>query len=113
MTTTISRERLQEKLAGAPRPVLIEALPAKYYLDGHLPGALHMPHERVGELAPSALPDKQAEIVVYCASATCRNSHIAAGALERLGYGNVSVYAGGKQDWQEAGLRLEPGGNAV
>jgi rhodanese-related sulfurtransferase len=63
----------------------------------------------VRALAPGLLPDKAAEIVVYCASATCQNSHIAAKVLAQLGYANVAVYAGGKQDWQEAGLPLERG----
>ena len=47
-------------------------------------------------------PDKSAEIVVYCASKTCQNSHIAARVLAQIGYGNVAVYAGGKEDWKEA-----------
>ena len=47
-------------------------------------------------------PDKAAEIVVYCASRTCQNSHIAANVLRQLGYANVAVYAGGKEDWKEA-----------
>jgi rhodanese-related sulfurtransferase len=38
---------------------------------------------------------------------TCQNSHQAAERLAELGYSNVAVYAGGKQDWKEAGLRLE------
>ena len=41
------------------------------------------------------------------ASATCQNSHIAARHLEQMGYTSVSVYAGGKQDWSEAGLPIE------
>src|SRR5712691_1709468 len=101
---TIDREELRRKLAGTSRPVLVEALPEKYYRDWHLPGARHLPHDEVEALAPDVLPDKSAEIVVYCASNTCQNSHIAARLLERLGYGNVSVYPGGKQDWSEAGL---------
>lgn len=107
MTRTINREELLLRLDATPRPVLIEALPERYFRDGHLPGARHMPHDMVRALAAEALPDKSTEIVVYCASATCRNSHIAAGQLERLGYRNVSVYAGGKDDWQAAGLALE------
>lgn len=91
------------------RVTLAEALPEKYYRAGHLPGARHLPHDQVRQLAPSVLPDKQAEIVVYCASATCQNSHIAAKVLEQLGYANVAVYPGGKRDWQEAGLALEEG----
>lgn len=102
----IDRSTLQQRL---DRVTLVEALPEKYYREAHLPGARHLPHDRVRELAPGLLPDKAAEIVVYCASATCRNSHIAAQVLAQMGYANVAVYAGGKQDWQEAGLPLERG----
>ena len=58
------------------------------------------------------LPDMGAEIVVYCASSTCQNSHIAARTLQSLGYRDVAVYAGGKQDWSEAGLALEQAARA-
>jgi rhodanese-related sulfurtransferase len=106
MTKLIDREALQRRLASAHPPALAEALPQKYYLDWHLPGAKHLPHDRVRELAPALFPQKSAEIVVYCASKTCQNSHIAARALEQLGYTNVAVYPGGKQDWEEAGLAV-------
>ena len=56
---------------------IIEALPESHYLEEHLPGALNMPHDRTQELAPGLLPDRSAEIVTYCASATCQNSHMA------------------------------------
>lgn len=102
----IDRSTLQGKLRSV---TLVEALPEKYYRDGHLPGAKHLPHDQVRQLAPDVLPDRDAEIVVYCASGTCQNSHIAAKVLEQMGYANVAVYAGGKQDWQEAGLALEQG----
>ena len=49
-------------------PILVEALAEQYYRERHLPGALHLPHDQVKELAVSLLPDKQAEIVTYCAS---------------------------------------------
>ena len=107
MTKLITRVELQQRLSSANRPTLVEALPEKYYRDGHLPGALHLPHTEVAERAPALLPDRDAEIVVYCASATCQNSHLAARLLEQRGYARVAVYAGGKQDWTEAGLELE------
>lgn len=102
----IDRSTLQQRLGKA---ILVEALPEKYWRDWHLPDAKHLPHDQVRQLAPHVLPDKDAEIVVYCASATCQNSHIAARVLEQMGYAEVSVYAGGKQDWQEAGLPVERG----
>ena len=109
MRGTITREELQAKIAGRDGPILLEALPESYYRKGHLPGALHMPHDRVRDLASKVVPDKHAAIVTYCASATCQNSHIAAETLRAMGYTNVSVYVGGKQDWTEAGLTLEAG----
>ena len=109
MTQQIDRDTLQRKLAGANPPVLAEALPEKYFRDWHLPGARHLPHEEVARLAADVLPDKSAEIVVYCASRSCQNSHIAAARLAQMGYENVAIYAGGKQDWSEAGLPVERG----
>ena len=113
MSAAISRIELQHRLASTTPPVLLEALPARYFLDGHLPGARHMPHDEVRALAPTLVPDKTSEIVVYCASQTCRNSHTAAQALRILGYAHVQVYEGGKKDWVEAGLQLERGDEAA
>lgn len=109
MNRTISRADLNARLEAGKPIILVEALPESYYLKGHLPGALHLPHDRVRELAPQLLPEKSRTIVAYCASATCRNSHIAADTLSAMGYTDVSVYAEGKQDWVEAGLPLETG----
>jgi rhodanese-related sulfurtransferase len=101
MVKTVTRNELQARLEANPHLVLLEALPEKYYNDWHLPGALHFPHDRARELASAVVPYKAAEIVVYCASKTCQNSHIAAKVLQQLGYTNVAVYAGGKEDWKE------------
>lgn len=107
MTREIGLQALRARLRSANAPVLLEALPAKYYDDWHLPGARHMPHDQVRELAAWLVPDKRTPIVVYCASATCRNSHVAANVLAQLGYEDVTVFAGGKQAWTEAGLPVE------
>ena len=101
MSKTITREELQARLAANPRLALLEALPEKYYNDWHLPGAQHFPHDQARALAPQVVPYKATEIVVYCASRACQNSHIAASVLTQMGYTNVSVYAGGKEDWKE------------
>ncbi len=104
---TISRDELKTALdSGAPL-ALLEALPEKYYRHSHLPGARLFPHDRAAELAATLLPEKQLPIVVYCASATCSNSHQAAETLSGLGYSNVRVYVEGKADWQAAGFALE------
>jgi rhodanese-related sulfurtransferase len=109
MLTKIDRAALALALGGPDRPVLVEALPERYFVDAHLPGAINMPHDAVDALAPRLLPDKSADIVVYCANAQCRNSEIAGERLRRLGYAHVRVYTDGKQDWVDAGLPVETG----
>jgi rhodanese-related sulfurtransferase len=107
MSRLITRTALAERIHSANPPVLLEALPERYYTQKHLPGARLFPHDQVVALAPQVVPDKSASIVVYCASSTCQNSHIAAQRLTQLGYTDVAVYAGGKQDWEEGGLPFE------
>lgn len=107
MVKFISREQIWNNLGSGIPMTLVEALPEKYYRQGHLPGALHLPHDEVLTLASGMLPDKNAFVVVYCASTPCQNSRIAAETLMSMGYTNVFEYAEGKQDWSEAGLPLE------
>ena len=80
-----------------------------YFEDAHLPGAININHNQVEALAPALLPDKDAEIIVYCANTPCPNSELAAEKLARLGYTRVFEYVEGKQDWIEAGYPTESG----
>jgi len=109
MPRKITRDELKIKLNRGDPVTLVEALAAKYFADKHLPGAINIPHDAVDALAPDLLPDKTAEVVVYCASAPCKNSGIAAQRLTELGYTNVRDYHEGKADWIEAGLPVERG----
>jgi len=70
MATTISRDELKEKIDRSDGFVLLETLAPTTYHHAHLPGAINMPPDQVAQLAPQLLPDKQADIVVYCASPT-------------------------------------------
>jgi len=63
----ITLPELREKLARGDPVTLVEILPPPRYREGHLPGAIYIPPLQVRELAPKRLPDKSAEIVVYCA----------------------------------------------
>ncbi len=107
MTAKISRVELKRKLDAGEDFVLVEALPRKYWAKGHIPGAVNLPHDQIGALAPELLPDKDREVVVYCANTACQNSEIAAKALTDLGYTKVLEYAEGKADWEAAGYSLE------
>ena len=102
----ISRSALSEALLSKSPPIIFEALDKKYYDSGHIPTARLLQPEEIDRVA-SIVTDKGQAIVLYCASATCQNSHQAAARLANQGYRDVAVYPGGKADWVEAGLRLE------
>jgi rhodanese-related sulfurtransferase len=102
----IDTAELAARLHAPEPPIVAEILAPRYFASGHLPGALNLPLEGFAENAARLLPDKAAEIVVYCASQTCANSDLAERKLRELGYQSLRVYKGGKAAWQEAGLAL-------
>ena len=104
---TISHEELKEKMDRGDDFVLIDTMAEMYYRHSHLPDAINVPVDELGERAPELLPDKQAEIIVYCIDHPCQASEEAASKLEAMGYGNVREYVGGKQDWIEHALPAE------
>ena len=70
MLDTISRDELKAKIDSGAAFTLVETLQEAAYQHEHLPGAINLPPDRVRELAPRLLPDKGAEIIVYCSSPT-------------------------------------------
>ena len=106
MATNITRVQLKAKMDRGDAFVLVEALSQQHYASSHLPGAINLPYEFVDE-AEKVLPDKSAEIVVYCMNPDCLASREEARELEEMGYQKVHHYAGGKQDWIRAGLPVE------
>jgi len=70
MVATISRDELREKIDRRDPFLLVETLPETAYHHVHLPGAINLPPDKLTGLAPTLLPDKKVEIVVYCASPT-------------------------------------------
>lgn len=70
MVKTISRDELKEKIDRKDKFRLVETLPATAYHHAHLPGAINLPPDQIPVQAPGLLPEKDADIVVYCASPT-------------------------------------------
>ena len=104
---SIAREELRQKLERGEQFVLVDALAPMAYAHSHLPGAINLPPEWVDERAPRQIPDRNAEIVVYCAGSACESSAEVGQRLHELGYRNVLHYEEGKRDWVEARLPVE------
>jgi rhodanese-related sulfurtransferase len=66
MENAISTKDLKAKLDRKDAIKVVETLAPERYREAHLPGALNIPPDKIKELAPQALPNKNAEIVTYC-----------------------------------------------
>lgn len=104
----IERDELRSRLERGDDLVLVDALSPLSYGAAHIPGAVNIPPERVDALAERRIRDLDMPVIVYCANPGCDSSVAVARRLVELGYRNVAHYAGGKKDWTDAGLPLEP-----
>jgi rhodanese-related sulfurtransferase len=68
MEPTISTKDLKGKLDRNESIRVVETLAPERYREAHIPGALNIPPDKIKELAPQVLPNKNAEIVTYCAN---------------------------------------------
>ena len=66
MERTISTKELKSKLDRNESLKVVETLAPERYREAHIPGALNIPPDKIKELAPQVLPNKNAEIVTYC-----------------------------------------------
>jgi rhodanese-related sulfurtransferase len=108
---TVTAEELHRKLEDGESFVLVDALAPMVYAHSHLPGAINLPSSNVSpDRVARRIPDRTTEIVVYCSSEDCDDSHVTASKLLQLGYTNVKHYAGGKDEWRELDLPLERAG---
>lgn len=105
MTETISRDDLKKRLDEDDDFELVNVLPAEDFREAHIPGSINIPvaSDEFADEVQARIPDKDADIVVYCASPQCQASAKAAEQLVSLGYTNVTRYEGGMKEWQQAG----------
>src|SRR5262252_7456776 len=86
-------------------PILIDVREKDEWTEGFIPGAQWIPRGFLELRIEDQVPERSAEIVLYCAGGT--RSALAARALGDLGYTNVKSMAGGFSAWKRAGLPFE------
>lgn len=92
----ITAEEAKQIMDSETGYIILDVRTQEEYDEGHIPGAIVIPHEAVSERAEDVLTDKNQLILVYCRSG--RRSKIAAETLVELGYTNVQEF-GGILDW--------------
>jgi len=92
----VSQQEAQSMMQSEIGYVIVDVRRADEFASGHIPGAINIPNESIGETRPVELPNLDQLIMVYCRSG--RRSKQAAGKLAALGYANI-VEFGGINTW--------------
>jgi rhodanese-related sulfurtransferase len=98
---TVKAADLNVALGEAAKPVLVDVRTTDETANGYIEGALLVPIDQLMANL-TQLPDKQAEIVIYCASG--HRGAMGLMALKMLGYANVRNLGGGLNAWVAAEL---------
>lgn len=82
--------------------VLIDARYKEDYEAGHIEGAINIPVGLcdAGRAAVLSKINKNARMVVYCQSTSCKFAETVATHLHSDGFSDISIYKGGWQEWQ-------------
>ena len=96
MYEQITPEEAKKIMDSGEEHIILDTREQDEFDEGHIPGAILIPYTEIENKAEEMLPDKDAQILVYCRSG--RRSKIAAESLAKLGYTNVKEF-GGIIDW--------------
>jgi sulfur-carrier protein adenylyltransferase/sulfurtransferase len=86
-------------------PILIDVREKDEWTEGYIPGARWISRGFLEQRIEDQVPERAAEIVLYCAGGT--RSALAAKSLADLGYTNVKSMAGGFAAWKREGLKFD------
>jgi len=98
----VTPEDVDERLRRGDKFLLLDVRENEEVEHGIVPGARHVPRGHLESLVEDALPDKDTEVVVYCAGGV--RSAFATKTLEELGYSKVSSMSGGFTRWKDLGF---------
>ena len=94
--TQVSSEKAAQLMEDYDDEIVLDVRTPEEYAEAHIPGAINVPNEEIGEEPIAELPDKDQIILVYCRSGN--RSKEAAQKLADQGYTNVIKF-GGIKDW--------------
>ncbi len=95
----------RELLEGDDPPLLVDIRERDEWVEGFLPGAVHIPRGSLESRIEQVTSDRSRPIVLYCASGS--RSAFGAKTLQELGYERVSSLAGGFTDWKRNGQPID------
>jgi phage shock protein E len=104
-TKIITAEELTRQIQNAQAPRILDVRSEEEYADGHIPGAMNIPHDQLLNRLSEINAAKTEEIVVHCRSG--HRAGIAKKVLIEAGYSNVRDLDGHMNGWRSGGYPIE------
>ena len=101
----ISVKELAEQIQLQRAPLIVDVRSEKEYAEAHIPGAVNIPYDQLGDRLSEIDAAKADEIVVHCRSG--HRAEIAEKVLSEAGYSNVRDLDGHMNAWQSGGHPIE------
>lgn len=101
----VSVAETRQRVAAEGNIRLIDIREDREWLAGHARGAQHLGKGIIERDIEATVPDKDAEIILYCGGGF--RSALAGDALQKMGYTHVFSMAGGWREWVDAGAPCE------
>jgi len=103
--TPISAGKLADRIQAGSPPLILDVRTREEYTQGHIPGAINIPHDELPTRLAELPIAKSEEVVVHCGSGG--RTQPAEKTLRASGYSNVRILTGHWGQWQAKRLPTE------
>jgi rhodanese-related sulfurtransferase len=93
---------VKRRMDAGEKFLLVDVREDNEWLNGHIPGAVHMGRGIIERDIEQQVPDTGAKMILYCGGGF--RSALVAENLQKMGYANVESMDGGWKGWLGAGL---------
>jgi rhodanese-related sulfurtransferase len=100
-----AEELLAREARHDPALVVLDVRTPAEFAEGHVPGAINVPHDEVAQRLDELAPLRDKDVVVYCKSG--RRAGLALKVLGEHGYTRLAHLSGDMQGWTAAGRPVE------
>ena len=102
LSRPITPMKLFRRITAGEAPLILDVRTEQEYRDGHIPGAINIPHDELSDRLSELALAKSDEVVVHCKSG--RRAALATEVLTAAELTNVRELEGHMNAWKESGL---------
>lgn len=101
----VAQDELLQRINAKQSGLILDVRTPTEYAEGHVPGAINIPHDQLTARMSEVAGFKEKDVVVYCRSG--KRAAIATDVLKQAGFSKLLHLQGDMSGWRENGLPVE------